>query len=625
MIIDRKDCVMEHQAIYRKWRPTIFEDIVGQTHITKTLKNQILNNKIGHAYLFCGTRGTGKTTCAKVFSRAVNCLNPHDGSPCNECEICRGILDGSIMDVKEIDAASNNKVEDAREIIDDIRYVASTARYTVYIIDEVHMLSNSAFNALLKTLEEPPEHVIFILATTEAHKVPQTILSRCQRFDFKRIKPSDIILRMKEIAHGDGLSITDEAYAMLAKLADGSMRDGLSILERIVSSCGNTITADDITATLGIADIDSIFNVVDAIIENNVDKILAIINSVLSDGKDLKVFIDNVIKHFRDLLVAKVSNQPDLLLDYSAEEMVKIKAQSEKLTFEKISNAASLLSEAQADAKWVKSPRVIYEMALIKLARPEFDSSPQALMDRLSMMEQNFKGGNIDNSLTERVNAIEEKLKNGVTLQPEPTPEKKNEVKKPVSIKLYNPIPENELTADNPIVQTAKNWTNISRAMGNSAGYLKAALLNRQITIDADGIIMLFNRDEKGSKDIAKVYLTKLQQCFKKASGTDYRIKLAYRDELDDDLIDFWSLKSADTNESKKQENAGDDVSVSPKHQEEDPLDTLMLNFPEIVEDSDESEFVGYNSLDDNFEQSSLVDDDHEEFLDANELSHEDD
>lgn len=616
---------MEHQAIYRKWRPTVFEDIVGQTHITKTLKNQILNNKIGHAYLFCGTRGTGKTTCAKVFSRAVNCLNPHDGSPCNECEICRGILDGSIMDVKEIDAASNNKVEDAREIIDDIRYVASTARYTVYIIDEVHMLSNSAFNALLKTLEEPPEHVIFILATTEAHKVPQTILSRCQRFDFKRIKPSDIILRMKEIAHGDGLSITDEAYATLAKLADGSMRDGLSILERIVSSCGNTITADDITATLGIADIDSIFNVVDAIIENNVDKILSIINSVLSDGKDLKIFIDNVIKHFRDLLVAKVSDHPDLLLDYSAEEMVKIKAQSEKLTFEKISNAASLLSEAQADAKWVKSPRVIYEMALIKLARPEFDSSPQALMDRLSMMEQNFKCGNIDNSLTERVNAIEERLKNGVTLQPEPTPEKKNEVKKPVSIKLYNPIPENELTADNPIVQTAKNWTNISRAMGNSAGYLKAALLNRQITIDADGIIMLFNRDEKCSKDIAKVYLTKLQQCFKKASGTDYRIKLAYRDELDDDLIDFWSLKSADTTESKQHENANDDVSVSPKMQEEDPLDTLMLNFPEIVEDSDESEFVGYNSLDDNFEQSSLVDDDHEEFLDANELSHEDD
>jgi DNA polymerase-3 subunit gamma/tau len=610
---------MEHQAIYRKWRPTVFEDIVGQTHITKTLKNQILTGKVGHAYLFCGTRGTGKTTCAKVFSRAVNCLNPHDGSPCNECEICRGIMDGSIMDVKEIDAASNNKVEDAREIIDDIRYVASTARYTVYIIDEVHMLTNSAFNALLKTLEEPPEHVIFILATTEAHKVPQTILSRCQRFDFKRIKPSDIILRMKEIAHGDGLNITDDAYALLAKLADGSMRDGLSILERVVSACGSTISADDITATLGISTLESVFNIVDAIIGNNVDNILSIIDSVLADGKDLKVFIDAIIKHFRDLLVAKVSNNPESLLDYSADELVKLKAQSEKLSFEKISNAASLLSEAQADAKWIKSPRVIYEMALIKLARPEIDSSPEALMDRLSSMEQNLKSGGVDTSVNERLNAIEEKLKNGVSVQAT-EPEKKNEVKKPVSVKLYNPISKDELNAENPIVQIAKNWTNISRAMCNAAGYLKAALLNRPITIDADGIILLFNRDEKGSRDIAKLYLEKLQQCFKKASGSDYKVKLAYRDELDDELVDFWSLKptnSENANSDENQENM--------TQQTADPLDSLMLNFGEIVEDVDESEFVGYNSLDDNFKQSSFADDDREEFLDENELSDEDD
>ena len=256
---------MAHQAIYRKWRPMVFEDIVGQGHITQTLKNQILNDKIGHAYLFCGTRGTGKTTCAKVLSRAVNCLNPHDGSPCNECEVCKGILDGSILDVKEIDAASNNGVDNIREIRDDVRYVSTNAKYTVYIIDEVHMLSTGAFNALLKTLEEPPEHVIFILATTEAHKVPQTILSRCQRFDFKRIKPSDIILRMKEIAHGDKLNISEDAYELLGRLADGSMRDGLSILERVVSACGNSITAENITATLGISTAESIFQITDAI------------------------------------------------------------------------------------------------------------------------------------------------------------------------------------------------------------------------------------------------------------------------------------------------------------------------------------------------------------------------
>lgn len=607
---------MEHQAIYRKWRPMVFEDIVGQPHITKTLKNQILTDKVSHAYLFCGTRGTGKTTCAKVFSRAVNCLNQQDGSPCNECEICKGIIDGSIMDVKEIDAASNNKVEDAREIIDDIRYVASTAKYTVYIIDEVHMLTNSAFNALLKTLEEPPEHVIFILATTEAHKVPQTILSRCQRFDFKRIKPSDIILRMKEIAHGDGFDITDDAYELLSKLADGSMRDGLSILERVVSACGNKITAGDITATLGISASTSVFNMVDAVILNNVDEILSIIQNVLSDGKDLKVFIDSLIKHFRDLLVVKVSQKPEAILDYSADELVKLKAQAEKLTFEKISNAASLLSAAQSDAKWVKSPRVIYEMALIKLARPEFDSTPEALLDRLSMAAQNIPAGGSDPQLSKRVEALEEKLKNGVAVkQDAPASQKKAEEKKEIPIKLYNPIPKEELNADNPIVAIAKNWTNISRSIGSSAPYLKAALLNRTITIDADGILLLFEREEKGAYDIAKLYLSKLVQCFKKVSGSDYRIKLAYRDELDE-LLDYWSLKPSDMDKGEpvNDEENTEHVKIT------DPLDSVMLNFSEIVEDADESEFVGYNSLDDNFEQSSL-DDDREEFLEENELS----
>ena len=324
---------MAHQAIYRKWRPMVFEDIVGQGHITQTLKNQILNDKIGHAYLFCGTRGTGKTTCAKVLSRAVNCLNPHDGSPCNECEVCKGILDGSILDVKEIDAASNNGVDNIREIRDDVRYVSTNAKYTVYIIDEVHMLSTGAFNALLKTLEEPPEHVIFILATTEAHKVPQTILSRCQRFDFKRIKPSDIILRMKEIAHGDKLNISEDAYELLGRLADGSMRDGLSILERVVSACGNSITAENITATLGISTAESIFQITDAIEKGDVNKIISVIDNVMSDGKDLRVFIDSLIKNFRDMLICKITEDSSAMLDYNAEDMVKLKALSEQNVF----------------------------------------------------------------------------------------------------------------------------------------------------------------------------------------------------------------------------------------------------------------------------------------------------
>ncbi|MBQ9598937.1 MAG: DNA polymerase III subunit gamma/tau, partial [Clostridia bacterium] len=325
---------MAHQAIYRRWRPMVFEDIIGQGHITKTLKNQIIGGKVGHAYLFCGTRGTGKTTCAKVLSRAVNCLNPKDGSPCNECEICKGIIDGSIMDVKEIDAASNNGVDNIREIRDDVQYVSANTKYTVYIIDEVHMLSTGAFNALLKTLEEPPEHVIFILATTEAHKVPETIRSRCQRFDFRRIKPSDIIVRMKEIAHGDGLNITEDAYKMLGRLADGSMRDGLSILERVVSAEGNEVTAESITNVLGISTADSTFKITDAVLKGDAAGIVSVIDDVLSEGKDLKVFMDSLIKCFRDMMLCKVTDKTEAVLDLDPTDMIKLKSLAEKMTFE---------------------------------------------------------------------------------------------------------------------------------------------------------------------------------------------------------------------------------------------------------------------------------------------------
>lgn len=605
---------MAHQAIYRKWRPTVFEDIVGQGHITQTLKNQILNGKIGHAYLFCGTRGTGKTTCAKVLSRAVNCLDPHDGSPCNECEVCKGILDGSILDVKEIDAASNNGVDNIREIRDDVRYVSTNAKYTVYIIDEVHMLSSGAFNALLKTLEEPPEHVIFILATTEAHKIPQTILSRCQRFDFKRIKPSDIILRMKEIARGDGLNISDDAYELLAQLADGSMRDGLSILERVISACGSSITAEDITATLGISTSQTLFSITDAIINGDINAVISNIDSIMADGKDIKVFIDSLIKHFRDMLICKVSDNPSSMLDVSAEDLLKLKSQAQKMSFEKISYAASVLSDAQADTKWSKSPRVVYELSLIKIARPDFDDSPAALCDRLATLENKVANGAVTDtsSITERLSKIEERIKHGIAPSAEPkndTPEKEPEKKK-APVRLYEPIPEYELTAENPIVKTAKNWDNISRTMCNSAGYLKAALMNRPITIDNTGILLLFKREERGTHDIAVQFKDNLQRAFKRASGTDYAVKIVFEDEIDEELIDFWKLPVSADGDTPPQSPSGD------------PLDTLVQNFGEIIEDADESEFVEYNSSEDSFSQSSFDEnDDREEFLEGDELS----
>lgn len=621
---------MAHQAIYRKWRPMVFEDIIGQTHITRTLKNQIINDRIGHAYLFCGTRGTGKTTCAKVFSRAVNCLNPHDGSPCNECEICRGIIDGSITDVTELDAASNRKIDDIREIISDVAYVASSAKYTVYIIDEVHMLTTEAFNALLKTLEEPPEHVIFILATTDPQKVPQTILSRCQRFDFKRISISDIVVRMKEIAYGDGLTLTEDAYHLIARLGDGSMRDALSVMERVVSACGENITADDIIDILGISAQDTLFDMTDAIIGGQPDKIISIIDRLMSDGRDLNTFTDSLLQHFRDLMMCRISAESDSLLNYSSEDAIKLKTQSSKLTFEKITRAVHILSEAKADAKWVKAPRIIYELALIKLARPETDSSPEALMDRLKEMESSLEAGR-DEKVYARLDAIEEKLKNGIVAAEKPEEEEHIPKPKPVSKRLYNPIPKSELTADNPIVITAKKWDHISSSIIKKAGYLYAPLANRPITIDRDGIILLFKRSESATLGILNANKNKLMELFARFSGTDCAIKYAYRDEIGDNDIDIWSLKPSESmsNDMPAEVENKDGTEVMPENvpiTSQDPIERLSADFPEIVEITDGQDFVGYDKDDDKFSQTSFDgddDSDREEFLESGELQDE--
>ena len=581
---------MAYQAIYRKWRPMVFEDVVGQTHITKTLQNQLESGRCGHAYLFCGTRGTGKTTCAKIFSKAVNCLSPKNGSPCNECAICRGIADGSIMDVFEIDAASNNGVDNVREIIEDAKYVATEAKYRVYIIDEVHMLSGGAFNALLKTLEEPPEHVIFILATTEAHKVPQTILSRCQRFDFKRIKPDDIIRRMREIAMGDGLTLTDDAYRLLAQLADGSMRDGLSILERCVSAVGTNLTYDAITDNLGISGRGPLFKIVDAINSGDTQGVLETINTLSSDGKDLHVFIDNLIEHYRNLMVCKVTENPDVILTCDEEELIKLKAQAEKTSFDKLSHAVSSLSAKRADAKWVKEPRIIYELCLVKLAKPELESSYEAILDRLS--------------------ECEDKIKNGITVQvqKEETEEKKEEVKpaKPTpSGKIFVPVDVSTLTSQSPIVSAARKWDKTVQTIVRQHPHLASAIMGRKITIDGEGIILIFDKNEMMMKRIASTYIKQITEAVCRSCGEQIIVKTAFFDDIEDNIIDYWTI------------GGGEKATLEDSA---DPIDTLTNSFPEIVEITDESEFLDYNIEDDNFSQTELSDRDDEEFLEENEF-----
>ena len=620
---------MAHQAIYRKWRPLNFNDIVGQEHITRTLKNQISRGTVGHAYLFCGTRGTGKTTCAKVLSRAVNCLNPKDGNPCNECEVCRGILDGSIMDVTEMDAASNNGVEDIRDIIEDINYVASNTKYTVYIIDEVHMLSTSAFNALLKTLEEPPENVVFILATTEAHKVPQTILSRCQRFDFKRIRNEDIVVRMKEIAHADGYDITDDAYRILASLAEGSMRDGLSIMERVISACGNKVSAEDITSTLGISSSDTVYSLADAIAMGDTSSVISIIDRAVSDGKELTQLASSMLAHLRSLMICKVSDKPEAMIDCDADTLVKLKAQSEKFSFERLDRASAVISQAMADARVASSSRIVYELAYIKLARPETDSSPKAVMDRLVTVETKLftsdtpiQPVSVDNGdILRRLEAVEETLKNGVTARVEETePEPIPEIVK-TSARMFVPIPEEELNRDYPTAVLARNWEKTFDLMMRRDTPLVMPLKNCVVTFDKEGLILLVPEDRKGfTQRTAMSNIDSIRSLFKKVTNSDYTIKIIRRNEFDPrNVLNPFTLPKAEKQEQKEETVSQNEAAV----QKEDKLDTFFEQFESIITDGDKFALLNDTPTDPG-EQSSFDDDEREEFLDEKEIMTDD-
>ncbi|CAK7030330.1 DNA polymerase III subunit gamma/tau [Tissierella sp.] len=377
-----------YQALYRQYRPKTFDEVLGQKHITITLKNQIQKENIGHAYLFSGTRGTGKTSTAKIFSRAVNCLNSRDGNPCNECEICKGILDESIMDVIEMDAASNRRIDDIRELRDKVIYPPARTKYKVYIIDEVHMLTPEAFNALLKTLEEPPKHLIFILATTEPEKLPQTILSRCQRFDFKRVTTKDIIENMKNICSTLNIDVEDKVLNLIARNSDGAMRDALSLLDQCVSFGSGEITYSDAISILGIVNTDMILNIVQNIIDKNLENVLQSIDEVIQNGKDIHQFIKDLINHFRNLMIIKTSKNPVDLIDIDEESLNKYLSQSKNISIGFILRGLDILVEADEKAKWSTQPRVILEMASIQLTKLEEELS---LEERVKRLEQGVK------------------------------------------------------------------------------------------------------------------------------------------------------------------------------------------------------------------------------------------
>lgn len=467
---------MSYTALYRKFRPLCFEDVKGQEHIVTTLKNQIRADRIGHAYLFTGTRGTGKTTIAKILARAVNCENPVDGSPCGECTSCKNILSGAGMNVIEMDAASNNGVDDVREIVEDISYSPAEGKYKIYIIDEVHMLSTSAFNALLKTLEEPPSYVIFILATTEVHKIPITILSRCQRYDFKRISIETITIRLQELMEKEGVQVQDKALRYIAKTADGSMRDALSLLERCIAFYyGEELTYDKALEVLGAVDTDVFSRLLRSALSQDAAGCISLLEEMIMQGRELVQFVADFTWYLRNLLLIRTSDTGAMedVIDISSDNLKKLKEEARMTDMETIMRYIRILSELSGQLRLSAQKRIMIEMALIKLCRPQMESDTDSLADRIRTLERKVENG------------IPVQNMQGMPVGSEP---QNNTIRNDVSVTkapLPAAIPED-------VKQVVERWPAITNHIGQP---MKSYLRNVRLSVDNENRLLLVTSD----------------------------------------------------------------------------------------------------------------------------------
>lgn len=471
---------MEYQALYRKWRPSTFAEIVGQEHVTATLQNEIKTGKIAQGYLFCGPRGTGKTTTARVLSKAVNCLQPENGNPCNQCKVCRGIADGSLMDVVEIDAASNNSVENIRTINSEVSYLPSGMTYKVYIIDEVHMLSISAFNALLKTLEEPPAHVIFILATTESHKVPATILSRCQRFDFKRVSQNPMLERLQLVARQDGIQITEEALKLIMKSADGSMRDALSLLDQCAGGRTEEIDADWVRTVTGGTEISRLLSLGGAVWNYDTEQALLQVRQAYAKGYEPVRLLESLLEYVKDLIVCKNSGNPAELIDYPASELEVLMAQAEVVSMGRCLGAMEVLSHAYETTRWAKNGSLILEMALIRLTQEQTEDAH--LLERIEQLERKLSGAPVMPVKTVPVPNIQEPVKQKAVAA-EPPKEMPKE---------QPPIVEETPSAASPKMDITSCWTDILMEIESSGNaLLSGSLRSGEFRLQGDTLYLL--------------------------------------------------------------------------------------------------------------------------------------
>ena len=464
---------MSYTALYRKFRPDCFEDVKGQEHIVTTLQNQIKAERVGHAYLFCGTRGTGKTTIAKIFAKAVNCEHPVDGSPCGECAACRSIGAGASMNVIEIDAASNNGVDNIREIVEEVSYSPAEGRYKVYIIDEVHMLSIGAFNALLKTLEEPPSYVIFILATTEVHKIPITILSRCQRYDFRRITIDTITARLRELMETEQIRVEEKALRYVAKAADGSMRDALSLLDQCIAfHFGQELTYDKVLDVLGAVDTEVFGRLLRHVLQEDVTGCIGLLEEVVMQGRELTQFVTDFTWYLRNLLLVKSSDDIEDVIDMSSDNLARLREEAEMIGADAVMRYIRIFSELSGQIKYAAQKRIMIEIALIKLCRPS--------------MEQDY------GSVLERVRAVEEKLEKGIAVMPAGSAPEENGSAwgpQPQPVKERPPLPK-AIPED---VQTiVGKWPAI---VGQTSMPMKLYLKNANLSLGGDNRLVIVVED----------------------------------------------------------------------------------------------------------------------------------
>ena len=508
---------MSYTALYRKFRPSEFEDVKGQDHIITTLKNQIKAERIGHAYLFCGTRGTGKTTVAKIFAKAVNCEHPVDGSPCGECAMCKSIGAGTSMNVIEIDAASNNGVDNIREIRDEVSYRPTEGRYKVYIIDEVHMLSIGAFNALLKTLEEPPEYVIFILATTEAHKIPITILSRCQRYDFKRITIDTISARLMDLMEREKVEVEERAIRYVAKAADGSMRDALSLLDQCIAFyLGEKLTYEHVLEVLGAVDTEVFSRLLREIISQDVAKVLATVDELVMQGRELSQLAADFTWYLRNLLLVQTSDNMEDVLDVSAENLAQLKEESQMIEAEVLLRYIRIFSELTNQLRYATQKRVLLEVTLIKLCKPQMENTRDSLLDRIRALEKQVEEGAVSASVQEKIVYV-----NGDAPAPKPKPQ----------------LPR-ALTED--VKQVAANF----RAIANeTSGMLRTYLKQARLSVGNQDQLLIVLSDGIGASVVGtEEHKQEIQELIEKKIGKTVTVEVRQVEEgrhFEDSFVDI--------------------------------------------------------------------------------------